>query len=106
MLKKLVATSLISGTLVLGGLAPMASAAPVFQGGLVNVAIEVDDVIVSPQAAVGLQVPVGVAANVCNVSVVALAALIDAGGGETRCNSTVNQRTESAFDQIMRITAS
>ena len=101
MLKKLVATSLISGTLVLGGLAPMASAAPVFQGGLVNVAIDIDDVIVAPQVGVQAQVPIGVAANVCNVSVAVLATMV--AGGPTTCDSTVNQRTEAAFDQIQRI---
>jgi hypothetical protein len=102
MLKKLVATSLISGTLVLGGLAPVATAAPVFQGGLVNVAIDVDDVIVAPEVGVQAQVPIGLAANVCNVSVGVLATMI-AAPGDTTCDSTVNQRTEAAFDQILRI---
>ena len=111
MLKKLMATSLISGTLVLGGLAPMASGALV-QGGLVNVAIvdgvdvdvTLDDVIVAPNVAAAVQVPIGVAANVCNVSVAVLAAVYNA-GGTTECDSNVNQRTEAAFDQILRITS-
>jgi hypothetical protein len=101
MLKKLVARSLVSSTLVLGGLAaPIAAAQPIFQGGLVNVAIDDTNVIVAPQ--VGVQVPVGVAANVCNVSVAVLATLI-AAPGDTTCDSTVNQRTEAAFRQILRI---
>jgi hypothetical protein len=103
--KKLVATTLISSTLILGGLAPMASAAPpIFQGGLVNVAVQGNNVIVDPQVIVDAQVPIGVAANVCNVSVAVLATLV-AAPGDTSCDSTVNQRTESAFEQIQRIIA-
>ena len=101
MLKKLVATSLISSTLVLGGVAaPMASAAPIFQGGLVNVAVDLD--LGNVQVGVGnVQVPVGVAANVCNVSVAVLATIVADDPGTT-CESDVNQRTEAAFEQIQR----
>jgi len=64
MLKKLMATSLISGALVLGGLAPMAAAAPVVQGGLVNVyvndVIDVEDV--------NVVVAAQVAATLCDVA--------------------------------------
>jgi len=108
MLKKLVATSLLSSTLVLGGLAPAASAA-VVQGGLVNVAIDgplvvVDDVTIPVQVGANIQVPIGVAANVCNVSVALLATQI-AAADDTTCDSRVNQRTEAALDQIQRIAA-
>jgi hypothetical protein len=100
--RNLVAATVASGALVLG-LAPAAAADPIFQDGLVNVVIEDTNVIVAPQTEVGVQVPVGVAANVCDVNVAVLATLVDAGGVE--CDSTVNQRTEAAFEQIQRIIA-
>jgi hypothetical protein len=46
---------------------------------------------------------VGIAANACNVNVAVLATLI-ADRAETS-DSTVNQRTEVAFDQIQGIVA-
>ena len=51
------------------GLAPMANAQPIFTGGLVNIAIE--DVLTGND--VNVQVPIGVAANVCGVSVAVIA---------------------------------
>lgn len=71
--KKLAATTLVSSTLVLGGLAPMASAAgPVNQDGLVNV--NVGDVTILED--VNVAAVVGVAANICDVNVGPVAAAI------------------------------
>ena len=56
-------------------LAAPAGAAPIFTGGLVNIAIE--DVLTGND--VNVQVPVGVAANVCGISVAVLADLAPLG---------------------------
>ena len=62
--KKLAATTLVSSTLVLGGLAPMAAArAPVAQGGLVN--IYVNDVVDVED--VNVAVAAQIAATLCDV---------------------------------------
>jgi hypothetical protein len=61
MLRKLIAPMLIAGTMSLGAATP-AAAQPTFQSGLVNVNVE--DVTV--------QVPVAVAANICDVTVAVL----------------------------------
>ena len=97
--RKAAAATIVSSTLVLG-VAPTAMAQQI---GLVNVDVQGNNVIVAPQVGVEAQVPVGVAANVCNVNVAVLATLIS--GGPTTCDSTVNQRTEAAFQQIQRIIA-
>jgi len=97
--RKAVAATIVSSTLVLG-VAPTAMAQ---QSGLVNVEISGTNVIVSPQVEAGVQVPVGIAANVCGVNVAVLATLIS--DGTQTCDSTVNQRTEAAFRQIQRIVA-
>jgi hypothetical protein len=60
MLKKLIAPILVAGTLSVGAAAP--ATAQTFQRGLVN--INIGDVV--------LQVPIAVAANVCDVNVAAL----------------------------------
>jgi len=75
-------TALAAATTV--GLAPVASAQP--QRGLVNVLIE----------DVNVQVPIGVAANVCGVSVAVLAAL-PPGAQFTDCDSAVLQDLPVAF---------
>ena len=101
--KKLVATTLVSSTLVIGGLAPMASAArPItFQDGLVNVNVFVNDVLDVELSDVNVAVPVAanVAANLCDIDVgpVALALLgqaaaVDASGRErTICVNDAGQ---------------
>ena len=61
--KKLAAGLFSTGVLVAGLAAPGASAAPVITGGLVNVTVT--DVLSGDQ--VNVQVPIGVAANVCGV---------------------------------------
>ena len=50
---------------------PVASASPVVTGGLVNVTIT--DVLSGNQVPVNVQVPIGVAANVCNIAANVLA---------------------------------
>ena len=66
-------------------LAAPASAQPVVTGGLINATavdlVDIQDVVV--------QVPVGVAANVCNVSVAAV--LAAAGTGDAACDANNNQ---------------
>jgi hypothetical protein len=62
MLRKLIAPILIAGTLSVGAAAPAAAQPPTFQRGLVNVNVE--DVTV--------QVPIAVAANICDVTVAVL----------------------------------
>jgi hypothetical protein len=62
--RKLVATTVASGALLLG-LAPGAGAQPIFQDGLVNVAVGVEDVAVAVPVAVGANV----AANLCDIDV-------------------------------------
>ena len=99
--KALVAATAVASTLTVGAMAPSAVAQ---QTGLVNVEIVGNNVIVSPQVGANLQVPIGIAANVCDVNVAVLAAVYDAGGTRT-CDSTVSQRTEAAFEQIQRIDA-
>jgi hypothetical protein len=83
-IRRSIATVGATGALAAGSLfvaSPAQAAPPNFVGtaGLVNVVIvdlvDIDDVTV--------QVPVAAAANICNVSVAALLAAIDAGGTAT-----------------------
>jgi len=67
--KKLAAGVFASGLLAVGVAAPTASAQPVITGGLVNVTVT--DVLSNDQ--INVQVPVGVAANVCGVQANVLA---------------------------------
>jgi hypothetical protein len=105
--KKLVATTLVSSTLVLGGLAPMATAAqPVFQDGLVNVNVYVNDVLDVTLSRVNVAVPVAanVAANLCDIDVgpVALAVL----GQATAVDRSGRERTVCVNDAGQEITLS
>jgi hypothetical protein len=74
MLKRLIAPMLVAGTLSLGAAAP-AVAQPTFQNGLVNV--NAGDVTV--------QVPIAVAANICDVTVAVLVS--DLGDGSAVCDA-------------------
>ncbi|SNS12240.1 Small secreted domain [Geodermatophilus saharensis] len=67
------------------GTAGIAGAQPLITGGLVNVTLV--DVLSGNEVAV--QIPIGVAANVCGVSVGVLAEL--ANTGDVRCEGTVEQ---------------
>jgi hypothetical protein len=74
MLKRLIAPILVAGTLSLGSALP-ASAQPTFQSGLVNV--NVGDVTV--------QVPIAIAANICDVTVAILVS--DLRDGSAACDA-------------------
>lgn len=104
--KKLVATTLVSSSLVLGGLAPMAAAQPVNQDGLVNVNVYVNDVIDVTLSRVNVAVPVAanVAANLCDIDVgpVALALL----GQATAVDRSGRERTICVNEQGNEITLS
>ena len=81
-IKKLVATTFATGLMAVGVAAPTASAQPVVTGGLINVTLV--DVLSHDEIAV--QVPVGIAANVCDVNAaVLLAAVRDT--GSARCDA-------------------
>jgi hypothetical protein len=71
MFKKAIASVALSGGLLMGAgaIAGPASSAPVITGGLVN--ITVTDVLTDNQ--VNVQVPIGVAANVCGINANVLA---------------------------------
>jgi len=76
--KTRLATALSVGALSLGAAVP-AQAQPVFTGGLVNVTIT--DVANNPT----VQLPIGVAANVCDTTVLAIKT-----GGTGTCNATAD----------------
>jgi hypothetical protein len=65
--KKLVASMFATGVLAAGVAIPTATAAPVVTGGLVNITI------VDVLNEVNVQVPIGVAANVCGIQANVLA---------------------------------
>jgi hypothetical protein len=65
-MRKFVATLFLTAALAVGAIAPTASAAPVFTGGLVN--ITVVDVLNNNTVTVPIGVAANIAANVCDVS--------------------------------------
>jgi hypothetical protein len=75
MLRKLIAPILVAGTLAVGAATP-AVAQPTFQRGLVN--INIGDVTI--------QVPIAIAANVCDVNVAVLVGRF-ADSGEATCDA-------------------
>jgi hypothetical protein len=83
--KKLIASLFATGLLAAGVSIPSASAAPVITGGLVNVTLV--DVLSHDEFAV--QVPIGIAANVCDVSAAVLLAEVR-DTGETTCDATAD----------------
>jgi hypothetical protein len=68
-LKKFVATTFATGLIAAGASVPTASAQPVITGGLVN--ITVVDVLNNND--VNVQVPIGIAANVCGINAAVIA---------------------------------
>jgi hypothetical protein len=80
--------------------ASSASAAPVVQaaGGLVNVQVGIGDVTITDLVDVNAAVPIGVAANVCGVSVAVLAEQL--GTAPVTCDIAQNQRADAALRQI------
>jgi hypothetical protein len=83
-LRRICTSAAVSAVLSLG-FAGSAVAAPVVTGGLVNVTVT--DVLNNNQ--VNAQVPIGVAANVCGLSVAAVAAA--AATGPVDCTSSTTQ---------------
>ncbi len=93
-IRRTAATLASVAVLGMGGvaLAVPASAQPIFTGGLVNIAVT--DVLNGNQVAVN--VPVGVAANVCGVSVAVLATPAPA-PGPVDCTAATTQDLPVAF---------
>jgi hypothetical protein len=83
-LRKFVATAFATALMAVGAAAP-ASAQPVVTGGLINVTLV--DVLSHDNIAV--QVPVGIAANVCDVNAAVLLAAVRDTGSAT-CDATSN----------------
>jgi hypothetical protein len=83
--KKLIVSLFATGLLAAGVSIPSASAAPVITGGLVNVTLV--DVLSHDEIAV--QVPIGIAANVCDVSAAVLLAEVR-DTGEATCDATAD----------------
>ena len=71
-------------------LAMPASAQPVFTGGLVNVTVV--DVLNDNTVVAVVQLPVGVAANVCDVNAAVLAQQVDTGDAE--CTAEADSQAE------------
>jgi hypothetical protein len=92
-IKKLVATTFATGLMAVGVATPTASAQPVTTGGLVNVTVF--DVLNNTD--VNVQVPIGVAANVCGVQANVLAQ----GGIQepVDCTSSTTQDLPVAFQR-------
>jgi hypothetical protein len=84
-----IAAVLAAGSLSAGVAAAPAAAAPVVTGGLVNVTI-VDAVDISR---VTVQLPIAVAANVCDTTVAILAA--DLEDGDANCTATADSRANN-----------
>jgi hypothetical protein len=80
--KKLAASLFATSLLAVGIAAPGASAQPVIMGGLVNVTLV--DVLSHNEVAV--QVPIGIAANVCDVNAAVLLAAVE-DTGSARCDA-------------------
>ncbi len=93
-IRRATATLATAAALGCGGvaLAAPAGAAPVVTGGLVNVTLA--DVVDVNNNQVIAQVPIGVAANVCNVSV---AAVLAAAANDTAACDANNNQLPTAF---------
>ena len=93
-MRKLFATMFLTCALAVGATAPMAGAAPVITGGLVN--ITVVDVLnhntVTLDRVVNIAAAINIAANVCDTSVAVLATIYDPNTGLS-CTSTIDGGT-------------
>ena len=89
-MRKLVATLFLTAALAVGATAPAASAQPVITGGLVN--ITVVDVLnnntVTLDRTVNVALALGIAANVCDVTVGVLAQQLNT--GSATCENTLD----------------
>ena len=97
-MRKFIATLFLACALAVGAVAPMATAAPVVTGGLVN--ITVTDVAnnLLQNSNVGVAAAIGIAANVCDVSVAVLARQLGTG------SSTCTNATDGTTATIRQIT--
>jgi hypothetical protein len=86
--RKLVASLSAAGLFAFGAAAP-ASAQPIITGGLINVTVN--------DVNVGVQVPIGIAANVCDLNVAALVAAIHDEGDST-CDATATSTADLMQD--------
>jgi hypothetical protein len=86
--RKFIAVLLSTGSLALVGVAP-ASAQPLITGGLINVTVN--------DVNVGVQVPIGIAANVCDVNAALLVAAIHDEGDAT-CDATATSTADLMQD--------
>jgi hypothetical protein len=92
-MRKFFATLFLTGAFAVGAVAPVASAQPVITGGLVN--ITVVDVLNNNQVTldrtVNVALALGIAANVCDVTVGVLAQQLNT--GSATCTNTLNGMT-------------
>ena len=96
-MRKFTATLFLTGALAVGAVAPMASAAPIVTGGLVNITVTdvANNVLNNNNVALG--VALNLAANVCNVPVSVLATQLHT--GSSTCTNTANG-TSATIRQI------
>jgi hypothetical protein len=90
-IRKLAAGLFAGGLLAVSAAAP-ASAQPVITGGLINVTVN--------DVNVGVQVPIGIAANVCDINAALLVAAIHDEGDNT-CDATATSRADLIQDLPM-----
>ena len=92
-MRKCFATLFLAGAFAVGVVAPVASAQPVITGGLVNVTVV--DVLNNNQVTldrtVNVALALGIAANVCDVTVGVLAQQLKT--GSATCTNTLNGMT-------------
>jgi hypothetical protein len=92
-MRKVIATLFLTGAFAVGAVAPTASAQPVITGGLVN--ITVVDVLnnntVTLDRTVNVALALGIAANVCDVTVGVLAQQLNT--GSPTCTNTLDGMT-------------
>jgi hypothetical protein len=90
-MRKFIATLFLTSALAVGAVAPMATAAPIITGGLVN--ITVTDVAnnLLRNSNVGVGAALNIAANVCDVSVGVLASQLHT--GSSTCTNNANGTT-------------
>ena len=91
-MRKLFATLLLTCALAVGAAAPMAGAAPIVTGGLVNITVADVGNNILRDADVGVAAAVSIAANVCDVSVNVLARQLGSGDDAT-CTNAVDGTT-------------
>jgi hypothetical protein len=89
-MRKFIATLFLTGALSVGVTAPVAPAAPVITGGLVNITVTnfLNNNTVTLDRVVNVAAAVQIAANVCNIPVTALASDVTQFGTATCSNAT------------------